>query len=171
MSRYSGDMFEVLAFVYDNYWYGDTCPALPTLQRKLNQVGFADDEIVPALVWLEELKRASQNMLTSKWSADPWAQSTFLQPSASTMRVLSAAEQNHLGCDGWSYLLFLVSVGALPQARFELVMDRVMATPDAPMELDDLKLIVLMVYWSLGEEPAALVLDDLCDSHTGRIGH
>jgi Smg protein len=38
------------------------------------------------------------------------------------------------------------------------------------MSLDDLKIIVLMVYWSVGLEPDALVLDELCDDDS-RIAH
>jgi Smg protein len=37
--------------------------------------------------------------------------------------------------------------------------------------LDDLKIIVLMVYWSAGIEPDALVLDELCDDVAERIAH
>lgn len=170
-ARYSGCMFEVLAFVYDNYWHGDACPALPTLQRKLNQVGFNDDEIVTALVWLEELKRASQLISENPWSASSKCACALLPLTSSSMRVLTPAEQTRLDAQGWAYLLFLISVEALPQARFELVMDRIVATPDDILTLDDLKLIVLMVYWSLGEEPDALVLDELCDNRTDRISH
>ncbi len=50
-------------------------------------------------------------------------------------------------------------------------MDRAMAAPGDPVELDDLKIIVLMVYWSFGEEPDALVLDELCDDAQDRIAH
>jgi Smg protein len=46
-----------------------------------------------------------------------------------------------------------------------------MATPDSPVALDDFKIIVLMVYWSFGQEPDALVLDELCDDTTFRVGH
>jgi putative colanic acid biosynthesis UDP-glucose lipid carrier transferase len=35
----------------------------------------------------------------------------------------------------------------------------------------DLKIIVLMVYWSAGIEPDALVLDELCDDKEARIAH
>ena len=55
-------MFEVLAFVYENYWGGDSCPELPALQRKLNAVGFDDQEIQQALLWLEELKSATRRL-------------------------------------------------------------------------------------------------------------
>jgi Smg protein len=37
--------------------------------------------------------------------------------------------------------------------------------------LDDLKVIILMVFWSFGLEPDALVLDELCDDATERIAH
>ena len=53
----------------------------------------------------------------------------------------------------------------------EIVLDRAMAAPGDPVALDDLKIIVLMVYWSLGEEPDALVLDELCDGTHDRIAH
>ena len=68
-------------------------------------------------------------------------------------------------------VLFLVSVRALPWDRLELVMDRVMATPGDELALDDIKLIVLMVFWGLGEEPDALVLDELCDNSATRLAH
>ena len=52
----------------------------------------------------------------------------------------------------------------------EIVIDRAMAVPGHPMRLDDLKIIVLMVYWSVGLEPDALVLDELCDD-SARVAH
>ena len=53
----------------------------------------------------------------------------------------------------------------------EIVVDRAMAVAGEPLSLDDLKIIVLMVYWSLGQEPDALVLDELCDDSEGRLAH
>jgi len=52
----------------------------------------------------------------------------------------------------------------------EIVIDRAMAVPASPIALDDLKIIVLMVYWSFGLEPDALVLDELCDDDS-RLAH
>ncbi len=37
--RYIKRMFEVLVFVYENYWRGDACPELSQLGRKLSAVG------------------------------------------------------------------------------------------------------------------------------------
>jgi Smg protein len=46
-----------------------------------------------------------------------------------------------------------------------------MAAPGCPLALEDLKIIVLMVFWSFGEEPDALILDELCDDASDRVGH
>jgi Smg protein len=54
-------MFEVLVFVYENYWRGDACPELEQLGRKLSAHGFEADEINEALVWLDGLNLAAQN--------------------------------------------------------------------------------------------------------------
>jgi Smg protein len=58
-NRYIGFMFEVLVFVYENYWRGDACPELEQLGRKLNAVGFSVEDIQQALSWLDELNLAS----------------------------------------------------------------------------------------------------------------
>jgi Smg protein len=171
-------MFEVLAFVYENYWGGDACPELLALQRKLNAVGFDDQEVADALLWLEELKSAVRllhplNGTTTppetrqnRQEHNPCAQ---LTPSLSAMRVFTPLEQQHLGVAGWGFITFMASIGALPSDRLELVMERAMAAPGDPVSMDDLKLIVLMVFWSLGEEPDALVLDELCDCRDSRL--
>ena len=39
------------------------------------------------------------------------------------------------------------------------------------MDLEEVKIIVLMVFWSLGEEPDALVLDELFVDPQDRLIH
>ncbi|WP_137895214.1 DUF494 family protein, partial [Ramlibacter sp. 2FC] len=54
-------MFEVLVFVYENYWRGEACPELPQLGRKLSAAGFDPDEIQQALAWLNGLNLAARD--------------------------------------------------------------------------------------------------------------
>ncbi len=164
-------MFEVLNFVYENYWQGDACPELPALQRKLRAVGFENTEIQEALVWIEDLKLATRQFPCMAEDDAMGLPKSMVAPSSHAVRLLSTAEQQHLDRDSWGFLIFLVSVGALSSGHLELVMERVMATSLCPIGVDDIKLIVLMVFWSLGEEPEALVLDELCDNRTTRTGH
>ncbi|HEY0824693.1 MAG TPA: DUF494 domain-containing protein [Ramlibacter sp.] len=160
-------MFEVLVFVYENYWRGDACPEPHQLERKLSAHGFEPEEIHQALVWLDGLNAAAQNICVPEDSQLEWAP----EPSESSMRVFSIAEQDHLGAECLGFLSFLESAGVLPAALREIVVDRAMAVPGDPVPLDALKIIVLMVYWRFSIEPDALVLDELCDDAQERVAH
>ena len=46
-----------------------------------------------------------------------------------------------------------------------------MAILGGPLDREDLKIIVLMVFWSLGEEPDALILDELFVAPEERLIH
>lgn len=157
-------MFEVLVFVYEHYWRGDACPELQTLERKLSAHGFEPEQIHEALAWLDGLNFAAQNTTAPEASA-------ALTASPSSLRMYSWAEQEHLGAECLGFISFLADSGVLPPTMREIVIDRAMAAPGDPVSLDDLKIIVLMVYWSFGQQPDALVLDELCDSPETRIAH
>jgi len=159
-------MFDVLVFVYENYWRGDECPELQQLGRKLSAHGFEPDEIQQALAWLDGLNFAARS--TRDVADDP---SFATSQSAGSLRVYSASEQDHLGAACLGFISFLESAGVLPPSLREIVVDRAMAVPGDPVALDDLKIIVLMVYWSMGQEPDALILDELCDDTRDRVAH
>lgn len=169
-------MFEVLAFVYDNYYTGEARPEPAHLKKKLGAVGFEADEVDDAMRWLAGLNLASQSLsggITVPASDAPPVplQPWLLQPSALSMRIYPAPEQLHLGTAALGFIRFLESSGTLPAHMREVVIDRAMAAPGAPVTLDALKLIVLMVYWSFGQEPDALVLDELCNDNRVRTAH
>lgn len=150
-------MFDVLVYLYENYWRPDACPDHRQLSRKLSAVGFESDEIQDALSWLEELTTTSDGYA----GAD----------DTDALRVFSTQEHEHLGEASIGFLSFLVSAGVLRPAMREMVIDRAMAIPGGPMAVEDLKIIVLMVFWSLGEEPDALILDELFVDDEDRLIH
>lgn len=164
---YIEPMFEVLVFVYENYWRGDSCPELQQLGRKLSAAGFEMEDIQQALSWLDGLNLASHNteLIDISQSAPE-----HHHESQNSLRVYSVAEQEHLGAACLGFINFLENAEVLSPHMREIVLDRAMAIPGHPMRLDDLKIIVLMVYWSIGIEPDALVLDELCDDAT-RVAH
>ena len=169
-------MFDVLVYVYENYWRGDACPELQQLGRKLSAHGFEPEEIHDALVWLDGLNSAAQAIRLDPATPDAPvpelpAEDALRAQSAHSLRVYSVAEQDHLGAACLGFIQFLESSGVLPAAMREIVIDRAMAAPGDPVSLDELKIIVLMVYWSFGQEPDALVLDELCDDTQARLAH
>ena len=150
-------MFDVLVFLYENYWRPDACPDHDQLSKKLTAVGFESEEIEDALSWLDGLADVAESHTGAQ--------------SERAMRVYSPAEQDHLGVGSIAFISFLESAGVLPPAMREIVVDRAMATPGAPLPLEDLKIIVLMVFWSLGEEPDALILDEIFVDAEDRLIH
>jgi Smg protein len=167
-------MFEVLAFVYENYWGGDACPQSEHLERKLSAVGFEAAEIADALTWLGGLNLVAQGAQISTGApkggqGDPGI--ALHAGSAHSMRVYSSAEQDQLGSECLGFISFLESSNVLSASLREVVLDRAMAASSGPLSLEDLKIIVLMVYWRFGQEPDALVLDELCDDSRSRVPH
>ena len=150
-------MFDVLVYLYENYWRPDACPDHDQLTRKLSSVGFESDEIKEALSWLDGVALAAQSYVGDQ--------------GKSSMRVYSVAEQEHLGEDSIGFISFLESAGVLPPPMREMVIDRSSAIAGNPLDLEDLKIIVLMVFWSLGEEPDALILDELFVDVEDRLIH
>ena len=172
-------MFEVLVFVYENYWRGDACPEPQQLGRKLSAHGFEDDEIREALHWLDGLSLATQGVSlqrdpsgTSATVLGAGATPAFIAPSDDAMRIYSVAEQDHLGAECLGFLSFLDTAKVLPAGMREIVLERAMAASGDPVALEDFKIMVLMVYWGAGIELDALVLDELCDAErSDRVGH
>jgi Smg protein len=150
-------MFDVLVYLYENYWRPDACPDHEQLTRKLSAVGFESEEIEDALTWLDGLAQGARS--------DTQAQ------SAHGLRVYTDAERDALGDESIAFISFLESSGVLAPSMREMVLDRAKAVGNTPIDLDDLKVIVLMVFWSLGEEPDALILDELSLSPEQRSIH
>ncbi len=150
-------MFDVLVYLYENYWRPDACPEPKQLSRKLSSVGFEADEIQEALKWLDGLADTAESCTGSQVPG--------------SIRIYTAQEREVLGDDSIGFIAFLESAGVLPAPMREMVIDRALAVGNGPIELEDLKIIVLMVFWSLGEEPDALVLDELFVDSDERVIH
>lgn len=150
-------MFDVLVYLYENYWRPDACPEHDQLSRKLTAVGFESDEIEDALSWLDGLASVAETQSQSQ--------------SPLSLRVYTPAEQERLGTESIAFLSFLESAGVLPAPMREIAVDRAMAAPGGSLALEDLKIIVLMVFWSMGEEPDALILDELFVDDEDRLIH
>ncbi|MCA0240612.1 MAG: DUF494 domain-containing protein [Proteobacteria bacterium] len=150
-------MFDVLVYLYENYWRPDACPDHRQLSRKLSAVGFESDEIQEALHWLDGLAST--------------AESRVGEQSSRSLRLYTEAERELLGEDSIAFISFLESAGVLPPEMREMVIDRASAVGSGPLGLEDLKVIVLMVFWSLGEEPDALILDELFVDPEDRLIH
>ena len=117
----------------------------------MSAVGFDDEEISEALVWLTDL--------TEMAGAD---QGEVI--SSTGTRFYVAREYDVLGSAAIGFIQFLESAGVLSGVQREIVVERALALDESPVGLGKLKIIVLMLLWSQGKEPDALMFDDLFGS-------
>ncbi|HZX26758.1 MAG TPA: DUF494 domain-containing protein, partial [Telluria sp.] len=141
-------MFDILVYLYETYYRPDACPEPAALARKLSAVGFDEVEISEALVWLTDLAE-----MAGADSAD--------QVQSTGTRFYVQQEVDALGADAVGFIQFLESAGVLSAAQREIVVERALALEESPVGLGKLKIIVLMLLWSQGKEPDALMFDDL----------
>jgi len=144
-------MFDILVYLYENYFRPDACPDTGTLARKLSAAGFEGDEISDALSWLSGLATATQSTTPTGYG------------DRGSFRVFADLEYERLGSQSIGFLCFLDCAGVLSPVLREIVIERALATDEIPVPLDKLKIIVLMVLWSQGEEPDALILEELLE--------
>jgi Smg protein len=141
-------MFDILVYLYETYYRPDACPEPAALAKKLSAVGFDDVEISEALVWLNDL------------AAMAGVEQSLTAASTGT-RFYVRQELDVLGASAVGFIQFLESAGLLSPLQREIVIERALALDEAPVSLGKLKIIVLMLLWSQGKEPDALMFDDL----------
>jgi Smg protein len=141
-------MFDILVYLYETYYRPDACPEPAALAKKLSAVGFDDVEITEALDWLSGLTEM--------------AGTEMVDTAASTgTRFYARQETDELGSDAVGFITFLEFAGVLGPVQREIVIERALALDESPVTLGKLKIIVLMLLWSQGTEPDALMFDDL----------
>ena len=141
-------MFDILVYLYETYYRPDACPEPAALARKLSAVGFDEVEISEALVWLTDLTEMAG------------AEHNAVQASTGT-RFYVAREIDSLGTPAIGFIAFLESAKVISALQREIVIERALALGETPVSLGKLKIIVLMLLWSQGKEPDALMFDDL----------
>lgn len=153
-------MFDILVYVYETYYRPDACPEPAALAKKLSAVGFDEDEIDEALAWLTDL------------SAMAGVQHSNTARSTGT-RFYIEQEHELLGTAAIGFITALEQAKLLTPLQREIVIERALALDEAPVALSKLKVVLLMLFWSQGQEPDALLFDDLLgeEAATARVWH
>jgi len=142
-------MFDVLVYLFENYIHAEACPEPDQLARRLSAAGFEDEEISEALEWLSGLDDVAGTSVLP------------VAPSIGAIRIYVAEEHVKLGTEGIGFITFLESAGVLDARSRELIVDRVMALPEAAVSMGRIKVIVLMVMWREARPMDSLLVDEL----------
>ena len=142
-------MFDVLVFLFENYYQADGYPDHDTLSRKLHAAGFENEDISEALDWLNGLTRLSDNDLPEALDC------------SRSHRVYTGDELAKISTEGRGFLVFLESARVLSPVLREVILERAMALSEDVVGLEKLKVIALIVLWARKGSVDTLILDEL----------
>ncbi|MDO5667990.1 MAG: DUF494 domain-containing protein [Alcaligenaceae bacterium] len=143
-------MYDVLVYVYENYFTPATCPKPEDLAMHLAAAGFEHDDIHDAMSWLHRLAINTESLKEEEQ----------LSISESATRVYGSYEQYKLGIDGISFLYFMEGSGALTPSMREAIVSCALDAPQDTLDLTEFKIIALMVMWSQELEIHHALLDE-----------
>jgi len=152
-------MFDVLVYLFENFYQSESYPDQDTLARKLHAAGFGNQDISEALDWLKGLTHGKHNGVP---------QSLDQRPS---VRLYSKDEQAKISAESRGFLFFLESARVLSPVLREVIIERAMALDAEYVGLDTFKVIVLMVLWTRRGNVDALILDELLPDGQKRQMH
>ena len=152
-------MFDILVYLFENYYQTDLHPDQDALARKLTAAGFEHDDISDALTWLQGLTGAKDSALP-----DSLAEST-------AFRGYAEVEANKLGVEGRGFIAFLEGANVLTPLLREIIIERAMALAEDSVSVEKLKVIVLMVLWSQQHSIDSLILEELLSDRAQLLMH
>jgi Smg protein len=142
-------MFEILVYLFENYYHDEATPDHDLLAEKLTAAGFENGDISDALDWLRGLGTPQDAGYAEAFEL------------CDGFRGWAAEELAKLATEARGFLAFLESARVLTPPLRELIIDRAMALEDEVVELDKLKVIALMVLWARRGSVDTLILDEL----------
>ncbi len=152
-------MFDILVYLFENYYQMEARPDHETLARKLHAAGFENEDIYDALDWLNGLATPQDDSLAESLDARP------------SFRGFTPAEIAKMTTESRGFLAFLESARVLTPRLRELILERAMALPGEMVGLEKMKVIVLMVLWTRRGSVDALILDELLPDGEKRQMH
>lgn len=134
-------MFDILVYLFENYFEAEIHPDHGKLARELSAAGFDSDEISRAFDWFTGLEQLSED-------------ATYPEAFAVSngTRCYAPQEQQKIDFQAQGLLTFLEVSGILSPIQRECVIDRILALAESDVSLEHVKWIVLMVLWSHGQD-------------------
>jgi Smg protein len=140
-------MFEVLVYMFENYFEANIRPDQNTLANELFAAGFDQEDIDGAFDWFSTLEEMSGH-------------ATIAATQSSGMRVYGETENKKISSESLSFIMFLEQAKVLDSAQRELVIDRAMALSQPEVSIDETRWIVLMALWNQGKTNDYLFVED-----------
>jgi Smg protein len=140
-------MFEVLVYMFENYFEVDVRPDHNTLAKELFAAGFDSEDINGAFDWFSALETLTEQSFAS-------------EILGTGFRVFAEVESKKISAESISFMMFLEQAQVLNPSQRELVIDRAMALPQTEVGIEEIRWIVLMALWNQGKAKDFLFVED-----------
>lgn len=142
-------MFDILVYLFENYFDSGSHPDSATLTRKLTLAGFDNDEITQALDWLSELAELETDSYPAALA------------QSHSFRCYASFEMEKIDAEGRGFIMFLEQAGILNPLQRELLIDQVLAMDENTPSLEKIKLIVLTQLWMKNQLTDQTIIEKL----------
>lgn len=152
-------MFDVLVYLFENYFDAGNCPDPATLTRKLTMAGFDNEEITLALDWLSEFSHHKAEGYPAELA------------ESDSIRCFTKEEMEIIDVEGRGYIFFLEQAGMINSLQRELLIDRVIRMDGDTPSVEKVKLVVLFDLLLQNQLPdngaieKLFVMSDTCQQH------
>ena len=141
-------MFEVLVFMFENYFAHHAMPDADVMGQELSAAGFEQTDIDGAFDWYDEMKhRLTQPDI--KYSHQ-----------YSGMRVFSETELKKINTESIGFVLFLQQANVINDMERDLIVDRAMALKQQEITVEEMRWITMIALWNEGREKDYLFVED-----------
>lgn len=152
-------MFEVLVFMFENYFANHALPGNDVMEQELSAAGFEQNDILGAFDWYAEM----QSRLNKNNVAYSHVYSGF--------RVFSELELKKLSIESISFILFLHQANVINNVERDLIVDRAMALKQQAVKVEEMRWIVMIALWNEGREKDYLFVEDALFNPRGMTFH
>lgn len=152
-------MFEVLVFMFENYFSHHTALDSDVMEQELSAAGFDSSDITGAFDWYAEMK----SRLTEP--APHYAH------KHSGMRVFSDMELKKINTESIGFILFLQQANVINDMERDLIIDRAMALKQQVITVEEMRWISMIALWNEGREKDYLFVEDALFNPRGLAIH
>lgn len=152
-------MFEVLVFMFENYFANHTWLDNKLMAEELSAAGFDQTDIEGAFDWFQEMKSRLDT-----------PQSMYTQTDES-VRIFTQNELAKISTESFSFILFLRQAGVINNLERDLIIDRAMALKQEHISIQETRWITMIALWNIGREKDYLFVEDALFNPRGLTVH
>ncbi len=141
-------MFEVLVFMFENYFANQSMPDDATMEQELSAAGFEQNDILGAFDWYQQMK----SMLS--------APEHHYAHNVTAMRMFTKVELKRINTESLGFLIFLQQADVINDVERDLIIDRAMALKKVFIGIEEIRWITMMALWNQGREKDYSFVED-----------